>query len=258
MYETPFWYEVVDCRLTRYFACIYLLLVSLCEGGCTPRLRHQQPLSLDLHHLLHTAHCLASPYAFIPHFLSGSLTSNSGLEDHDLSARLPQRTISARPRSRRLTPTVETPRPEIVTTLLANDYHLKKGNMAAQDVEGAEKPVREQLKKASIGGLSEEARAAANEVRNAADQSTENEQARIVKGEETPLDTEISNAETGEKNNTEPAIQPVRYHTRKRSRDSTAEDDELNEHKRKISGERSRAQSPAAESAATNGASTLR
>ena len=119
--------------------------------------------------------------------------------------------------------------------------------MAAQDVEGAEKPVREQLKKASIGGLSEEARAAANEVRNTADQSTENEQATIVEGEEIPLDTGVSNTETGEKDNTEPATKPVRYHTRKRSRDSTAEDDELNEHKRKISGERSRAQSPAAE-----------
>lgn len=126
--------------------------------------------------------------------------------------------------------------------------------MAAQDVEGAEKPVREQLKKASIGGLSEEARAAANEVRNTADQSTENEQATIVEGEEAPLDTEISNAETGEKKDAELTSKPVRYHTRKRSRDSTAEDDELNEHKRKISGERSRAQSPAAESAATNGA----
>ena len=125
--------------------------------------------------------------------------------------------------------------------------------MAAQDIEGTEKPVREQLKKASIGGLSEEARAAAYEARNAAGQSTENKQATVVEGDETPLDMEISNAETGEKRDAEPAIKPVRYHTRKRSRDSTAEDDELNEHKRKISGERSRAQSPAAESAATNG-----
>lgn len=122
--------------------------------------------------------------------------------------------------------------------------------MAAEDVEGAERPVREQLKKASIGGMSQDASLAAASVKaaNEGGNGAEHEEVAASKSEA---------AKQGEKtDSTTSEEQPktTRYHTRKRSRDSTAEDDELNEHKRKISGERSRAQSPVAEQSATNGA----
>lgn len=115
--------------------------------------------------------------------------------------------------------------------------------MAAE--EGAEKPVREQFKKASIGGMSEEARAAAavgeakNDPAESEQTATEDKKKGIEKTVEAPDE--------------EAPATSIRHHTRKRSRDSTAEDDDLNEHKRKISGERSRAQSPAVEHVSANG-----
>ena len=113
--------------------------------------------------------------------------------------------------------------------------------MAAADTEGAEKPVREQLKKASIGGMTEEARDAAHEVKMAQEDSSVHEEEAVAEGEPIKVDEKKDNEETGTAEQSEAPIHL--RHTRKRSRDSTAEDD--NEHKRKISGERSRAQSPA-------------
>jgi Ran-binding protein 3 len=122
--------------------------------------------------------------------------------------------------------------------------------MAAADTEGAEKPVREQLKKASIGGMSDEARDAAHEVKMAQGDTSVHGEEAMAEGEPIKLDEKKDNEETGAAGQSEAPIHL--RHTRKRSRDSTAEDD--NEHKRKISGERSRAQSPTVEANLVNGA----
>jgi Ran-binding protein 3 len=122
--------------------------------------------------------------------------------------------------------------------------------MAAADTEGAEKPVREQLKKASIGGMSDEARDAAQELKMAQEDSSVHGEEAVAEGEPIKLDEKKDNEETGAAGQSEAPIHL--RHTRKRSRDSTAEDD--NEHKRKISGERSRAQSPTVEANLVNGA----
>lgn len=128
--------------------------------------------------------------------------------------------------------------------------------MAVEDVEGPERPVREQLKKASIGGMTDEARSAAAAART---EGADNDAAQHAEASEA-TSGQVSNTERKDINDKADVQQPQvqiktgRHHTRKRSRDSTAETDELEEHKRKISGARSRAQSPVADPSTANGA----
>lgn len=127
--------------------------------------------------------------------------------------------------------------------------------MAVEDVEGPERPVREQLKKASIGGMTEEARSAAAAAKTEgldSDNAQQKQTTAATTGGVGSSEQKDANKKAGGQEPEEP-INNKRHHTRKRSRDSTAEVDELEEHKRKISGERSRAQSPVVAPSTANG-----
>ena len=65
---------------------------------------------------------------------------------------------------------------------------MAPGEMAAADTEGAEKPVREQLKKASIGGMSDEARDAAHDMKMAQGDSSDHGEEAVTEGEAGVLD----------------------------------------------------------------------
>ncbi|KAK3672111.1 hypothetical protein LTR78_008082 [Recurvomyces mirabilis] len=98
------------------------------------------------------------------------------------------------------------------------------------DTEGAEKPVREQLRKATIaaqGGMSSSGDAPSN-----AEAEGEN-------GERGRVQRKRSFEEVETEQGDQPSTDTVKQHTRKRSRDSTAEEAALNDG-RKVSGERPR------------------
>ncbi|KAK6433848.1 hypothetical protein LTR95_009971 [Oleoguttula sp. CCFEE 5521] len=117
--------------------------------------------------------------------------------------------------------------------------------MVVSDSEAAEKPVREQLKKASIGN-SEEARLAAKDVQM--------EGSSLLPTDETAVEEEETSASASETAFTASTTATNgKHHTRKRSRDSLVEEDELNGYKRKVSGERSRDEVTTAEAHESNG-----
>ncbi|OQO05581.1 hypothetical protein B0A48_09351 [Cryoendolithus antarcticus] len=118
--------------------------------------------------------------------------------------------------------------------------------MVASDSEAAEKPVREQLKKASIGN-SEEARLSAQDVKMAGATLATTDEA-IVEGDGTDVEGTADSASAIPATATN-----GKHHTRKRSRDSLAEEDELNGYKRKVSGERTRDDAAASEAHESNG-----
>lgn len=111
------------------------------------------------------------------------------------------------------------------------------------DTETSEKPVREQLKKASLAGMAENADASV-----VAEEPAENGNSRgRLQRKRSFEDVDGDQAE-------QTTSEPLRLHTRKRSRDSTAEEDALYAGKRKVSGERSVEAADAAQGAgSTNG-----
>lgn len=130
------------------------------------------------------------------------------------------------------------------------------------DTEGTEKPVRKQLQKASISRASGETldmtaqseghlEQQSEEV-DAGDEAQVGENAKPAPG----LRKKRSHEEIeGDETDDRPAAHTRSQHTRKRSRDSTAEEDELN-NGRKISGERKRDDGDAESTAQSNGAPT--
>lgn len=100
------------------------------------------------------------------------------------------------------------------------------------DTEGAEKPVREQLKKAHITSQAAKAIAGtAHEAENGGNQPAGEDRGRLHRKR---------SHEEVEGDSRETTSEPPKQHTRKRSRDSTAEEEELNNGQRKVSGERAR------------------
>lgn len=121
----------------------------------------------------------------------------------------------------------------------------REDNARLSDTEGGEKPVREKLQKAHITHdpaasaadpmpTSEPGREAAN-----GDES--------LKAEPRGLQKKRSFEEVDGEHVKDTASAPSKHHTRKRSRDSTVEEDELNNGRRKASGERSQGGETAAE-----------
>ncbi|WPG99185.1 Hypothetical protein R9X50_00199600 [Acrodontium crateriforme] len=114
-------------------------------------------------------------------------------------------------------------------------------NGRLSDTETSEKPVREQLKKASIAGLPAET---INDATSAM-ASTDGDDNQRTDTEETEgrrsLHRKRSFEELEGERLEQSARGPSRNHTRKRSRDSTADEDELNNGQRKVSGESARA-----------------
>lgn len=109
-------------------------------------------------------------------------------------------------------------------------------NAPLSDTEGAERPVREQLKKASIAGLVNDETSATAEVTEATEPASAQAGESGGNGRlQRKRSFEEVEGEVEAATNTEGA----RHHTRKRSRDSTAEEDEIN-NGRKVSGERPR------------------
>ncbi|KAK6442263.1 hypothetical protein LTR95_001513 [Oleoguttula sp. CCFEE 5521] len=102
--------------------------------------------------------------------------------------------------------------------------------MVVSDSEAAERPVREQLKKASIGN-SEEARLAAKDVKMAG--------STVPSADEVVVEDGADREGTADSASAEPTATATngKHHTRKRSRDSLAEENELNGYKRKVSAE---------------------
>ena len=129
----------------------------------------------------------------------------------------------------------------------------ERGNEVASDTETSEKPVREQLKKATIsksggGGpnmADEEDFADTEQLGTNGEKTEDGEQMGRVQRKRS---FEESEGHQGQGSTSE----PTRHHTRKRSRDSTAEEDELNNGQRK-SGERTRDDADAESHAASNG-----
>ncbi|KAK4498968.1 hypothetical protein PRZ48_009479 [Zasmidium cellare] len=108
----------------------------------------------------------------------------------------------------------------------------EKDHGPLSDTEGGEKPVREQLKKAHI--TSEAAKAAANaahDPENGGNPASGEERGRLHRKR---------SHEEIEGDSQDATSKPPKQHTRKRSRDSTAEEEEINNGQRKVSGERAR------------------
>jgi Ran-binding protein 3 len=123
------------------------------------------------------------------------------------------------------------------------------------DTESSEKHTREQLKKASISK-------AAGEARVATEEGVDDPATAETNGEKTEEDVTGSSTEeskTMEDSGDQPTRQEVnaraRHHSRKRSRDSTAEEDELNNGQRK-SGERARGEGEGVSDVTSNGVSS--
>ncbi|EMC93518.1 hypothetical protein BAUCODRAFT_75922 [Baudoinia panamericana UAMH 10762] len=120
-------------------------------------------------------------------------------------------------------------------------------NAPLSDTEGAERPVREQLKKASIAGV----------VEKMAPEHAKNEAVRAegetVKenGEPVSLHRKRSFEEVEGEDTSQLATDTVRHHVRKRSRDSATEEELRNV--RKTSGESSRGAASSLEPAVRNG-----
>lgn len=107
----------------------------------------------------------------------------------------------------------------------------EKDNGLHSDTEGGEKPVREQLKKAHINASAtdDQSEQYTSNEENAA--GTLHPRGRLHrKRSHEEVDVEVQDVTS----------EPPRHHTRKRSRDSTQEEDQLNNGQRKVSGERSR------------------
>ena len=114
--------------------------------------------------------------------------------------------------------------------------------MAAEDNEAAERPVREQLKKASIAGVPETAKAAVSgEAPEAEDVEVTTDNNDSSRSESRGRLQKKRSFEEVEGEETQRASSEINLgHTRKRSRDSAAEDEHLNNGKRKASGEQTR------------------
>lgn len=115
----------------------------------------------------------------------------------------------------------------------------EKDNGPLSDTEGGEKPVREQLKKAHITSGPNASKSQAAQVAAASEHDAGNGDNSSSSGERGRLHRKRSHEEVDE-DSQDATSQPVKQHTRKRSRDSTAEEDELNNGQRKVSGERTR------------------
>lgn len=118
------------------------------------------------------------------------------------------------------------------------------------DTEGGEKPVREQLRKAHITNAAKLAAASSDSATkhseangNDHDDSNDLDDTAPRRGR---LSRKRSHEEV-EEDAERTATEPLRHHTRKRSRDSTAEEDVLNNGQRKSSGETRRNGEPASE-----------
>lgn len=132
----------------------------------------------------------------------------------------------------------------------------EKDNGVTSDAEASEKPVREQLKKASISKApGEDANMATDETVEAEKILEENGHEDDSSGSRGRLQKKRSFEDfEGEPQESRKADHSQR-HSRKRSRDSTAEEDELNNGQRK-SGERARDDEGAENHAASNGQPT--
>ena len=132
----------------------------------------------------------------------------------------------------------------------------ERDNGVTSENEEEEKPVREQLKKASIGGVTSMADETTTEV---SERPGENgDQVEVGEADKAGeaggrLQKKRSFEEFEGEQAQGTTSGPARHHSRKRSRDSTAEEDELNNGQRK-SGERSRDAADAETHTASNGA----
>lgn len=123
-------------------------------------------------------------------------------------------------------------------------------NAPPSDTEGGEGRVREKLQKAHI--TPDMSAPASDSMASASKKSTE-ETYNGYQGPEVQPQArgQLQKKRSYEEIEGEPVIDPVpepaRHHTRKRSRDSTAEEDQLNNGRRKVSGERPRDGADAAE-----------
>lgn len=109
----------------------------------------------------------------------------------------------------------------------------ERQNGVASDAEASEKPVREQLKKASISKASGDGSAADDEaapMTEPSEEDGENTEAGESRGRPHKMRS-FEDLESEERQ--DPATQPSRQHTRKRSRDSSMEENELNNGQRK-------------------------
>lgn len=114
-------------------------------------------------------------------------------------------------------------------------------NGRLSDTETAEKPVREQLKKASIAGLPADMTADTTAATvPTTDDKTKRADPEDPEGRRS-LQRKRSFEELEGERPEQSARGPSRNHTRKRSRDSAADEDELNNGQRKVSGESARA-----------------
>ena len=126
-------------------------------------------------------------------------------------------------------------------------------NGVSSDTEAQEKPVREQLKKASISKVAGAGSAMAGEEgTTASEDHGENGDTSELTETRGRLQRKRSFEEVEEEQVQHSRSQSARHHTRKRSRDGTVEENELNNGQRK-SGERSREDGEADPHAASNG-----
>lgn len=112
-------------------------------------------------------------------------------------------------------------------------------NSRLSDTEGGEKPVREKLQKAHI---THDKSAPASDAMAGNDSGEEaaNGDAALKVQSRGQLQKKRSYEEIDGEHTKDAASAPAKHHTRKRSRDSTAEEDQLNNGRRKVSGERAR------------------
>lgn len=114
------------------------------------------------------------------------------------------------------------------------------------DTEGGERPVREKLQKAHI--THDTSSAPASDTMASHDSSEEAANGNEgLKVQPRGLQKKRSYEEIDGEHARDSASAPTKHHTRKRSRDSTVEEDQLNNGRRKVSGERARNGDSAAE-----------
>jgi Ran-binding protein 3 len=121
-------------------------------------------------------------------------------------------------------------------------------NARLSDTEGGEKPVREKLQKAHI---TQDQNTSTSDTMAGNDSGEEaangNESLKVQAQPRGQLQKKRSYEEIEGEHVKESASEPAKHHTRKRSRDSTADEDQLNNGRRKVSGERTRNGDSAAE-----------
>ena len=123
---------------------------------------------------------------------------------------------------------------------------VEKENALLSDTEGGEKSTREQLKKASISHDPNAKRTDSEIVDVPAPSSAAEDETTNEVGEQRGRIQRKRSFEEVEPEQSEPTTSaPSKLHSRKRSRDSTAEEDALNNGQRKTSGERSRSEDEA-------------